>query len=122
MEHGFPPIMRKIIVTGGRDHDDPELVWKTLNQANPDIVIQGECPTGADLYARRWCEETGKPCIGMRAPWTKLKKAAGPVRNGWMIQFNMPIAGVLAFRGRAGTLNMISQAEAAGIPVKRIGW
>ena len=39
-----------------------------------------------------------------------------------MIAYNLPIAGVLAFKGKRGTLNMIEWAEKAGIPVKRIGW
>lgn len=114
--------MRKIIVTGGRDHDDPDLVWRTLDKANPDVVIQGECETGADKHARDWCDHHGKPCIGMRAPWSAMGKAGGPIRNGWMIAYNMPIAGVLAFRGKRGTLNMIEWSEKTEIPVKRIGW
>lgn len=119
---GVWPIVRKIIVTGGRDHDDPELVWRTLDKADPDVVIQGECETGADKYAREWCEHHGKPCIGMLAPWKALGKAAGPIRNGWMIKFNLPIAGAIAFKGGRGTQDMIRQAEEAGIKVHRVGW
>lgn len=114
--------MRKVVVTGGRDHDDERLVWSTLDKANPDVVIQGECETGADRWARNWCAHHGKPCIGMRAAWKAQGKSAGPIRNGWMLEFNAPIAGVLAFKGNVGTRDMVSRAEAAGIPVKRVGW
>lgn len=115
--------MRKVIVTGGRDYNDEASVFAALDRINPDVVIQGECPKGgADLLAKKWCRSRKKPCIGMEAHFDTMGKAAGPIRNGWMIEFHQPIAGVVAFPGGRGTLNMIAQADAAGLKVYKVGW
>jgi hypothetical protein len=110
--------VRKVIVTGGRDYADEEKVFAVLDRVNPDVVIQGECPDGgADLLAKKWCRVRGKPCIGMEAMWTALGRAAGPIRNGWMLAVNAPISGVVEFPGGRGTADMVRQARAAGITV-----
>lgn len=115
--------MRKVIVTGGRDYNDEATVFATLDRFDPDVVIQGECPKGgADLLAKNWCRARRKPCIGMEAWFDTMGKAAGPIRNGWMIEFNQPIAGVIAFPGDRGTADMVAQADAAGLKVHKVGW
>lgn len=115
--------VRKVIVTGGRDYDDEATVFATLDRINPDVVIQGECPKGgADKLAKKWCRLRRKPCIGMEAWFDTMGKAGGAIRNGWMIEFNQPIAGVVAFDGGVGTRNMVAQAEAAGLKVYKVGW
>lgn len=110
--------MRKVIVTGGRDYTDEAHVFAVLDRVNPDVVIQGECSKGgADLLAKKWCRARGRPCIGMEAMWTALGRSAGPIRNGWMIEFNQPIAGLVVFPGHDGTADMVEQATRAEIPV-----
>src|SRR5689334_16403693 len=48
----------RVLVTGGRDYDDAELVFRTLDQIHIDtpitLIIEGACPTGADAHARAW--------------------------------------------------------------------
>lgn len=115
--------IRKVIVTGGRDFSDEEAVFATMDRINPDVVIQGECPKGgADRLVKQWCRLRRKPCIGMEAWFDTMGKAAGPIRNGWMIKFNQPIAGVVAFPGDRGTRDMVAQADAAGLKVHKVGW
>lgn len=112
--------MRKVIVTGGRHYRDEARVFAVLDRVNPDVVIQGECPDGgADLLAKKWCRARGKPCIGMEAMWAALGRAAGPIRNGWMLEFNAPVSGVVAFPGGRGTADMVRQAAEAGIIIYR---
>jgi hypothetical protein len=107
-----------ILVTGGRDYADYAHVKRVLDEERPMVVVQGECPYGgADQLAAKWCEETGTPCIGMRAPWKRFKRGAGPIRNGWMLDF-LPIYKVIAFPGGDGTANCIQQAEAREVLVR----
>jgi hypothetical protein len=97
-------------VTGGRDYGDYQHVKRVLDEERPGVVVQGECPKGgADLLAKRWCRENGVPCIGMEALWGFFGKAAGPRRNGWMLDL-LPIYKLIAFPGDRGTNNAVEQA------------
>lgn len=107
-----------VLVTGGRGYRDYGHVKRVLDEERPMVVVQGECPYGGtDALAARWCEETGTPCIGMKAPWARLKRGAGPVRNGWMLDY-LPIYKVIAFPGGDGTANCIAKAEAREVLVR----
>ena len=99
-----------IAVTGGRGYVDYAHVERVLNEERPTVVVQGECPYGgADQLAKRWCEENGIPCIGIEALWDYYGKAAGPIRNGWMLDL-LPIYKLIAFPGDRGTANAVKQA------------
>jgi len=113
----------RVAVTGGRNYNNPALVWKTLDQIldeNPQIVlVVGDCPTGADLHAREWAESR---CItfphephGFPANWKKHGKSAGPKRNKDMVDFGFDL--LFAFPGGAGTANMIKLTRYKGIKV-----
>lgn len=52
----------RVIVTGGRDHADRDLIWENLDGrlrlCGPTerlTVVHGHCPTGADHHADEWC-------------------------------------------------------------------
>ncbi len=120
----------RVLVCGGRDCDDMNAVWDKLQELAPELVIQGgaghwevvgerRLPRGADLIAKDWCDVMGCPCITMDAAWKGLRKAAGPIRNGWMLKYGKPDL-VLAFPGGKGTADMIKQARKAGVEVKEI--
>ena len=93
-----------VLVTGDRDWTDWELLYSVLDQADPDILIEGEA-RGADKWSRNWAESrgfsplepnfhngvyvphssiTGKVFFPMPADWKRFKRAAGPIRNGQM--------------------------------------
>jgi hypothetical protein len=78
-------------------------------------VIQGECPTGADRWAREWAVNMGKKLTRCRAEWEKHGKRASPLRNRYMLTLKPD--GVVAFPGGRGTLDMITAAQEAGVPV-----
>jgi len=51
-----------LLVCGGRDFFDYELVERTLDALErPSLVIQGNA-RGADRLAKRWAKERGIPC------------------------------------------------------------
>lgn len=118
----------RLLVTGGRDFADRDLVYRVLDDLRPDAVIHGgagkrcivngEAMTyGADLIAAQWAQERGVCEIRVNANWTQHGRAAGPLRNGWMIEHCRPDL-VVAFRGGKGTADMVRQAKAAGIEVR----
>lgn len=104
-----------IAVTGGRDYADYYHVARVLDEENhlsPRrlVIVQGECSYGgADRLAKDWCKETRTPCIGMPAWFTSLGRGAGPIRNGWMLDF-LPIYKLIAFPGDRGTNDCVQQA------------
>jgi YspA, cpYpsA-related SLOG family len=117
----------RVLVCGGRDFDERELVWRTLDQYQenygPLTVIQGGAP-GADCWAREWAygqtpvrEVT---LVSVPADWEKWGSAAGPQRNHLMLDQKPDV--VLAFPGGRGTADMIARAEQAGVEIVKVGW
>ena len=112
----------RLLVCGGRDFDDWRWVMRSMDDLDSnegiDLVIHGGA-RGADTLAGRWADRRRVPCMVFPAAWKGgLGRSAGPIRNGWMIDFGKPDL-VLAFPGGRGTANMIKQAKAAGIDVIR---
>lgn len=114
----------RVLVCGGREYSD----WKTLSEAlfkflnaysRDDLIIIQGAAKGADGMARHWCERYGVACMSFPANWNAHGKAAGPLRNAWMLREGRPNL-VLAFPGGRGTADMVRRAEAAGIPVRRV--
>lgn len=114
--------VKRILVCGGRDFDNYTLVKKYMDQLTPengvaaDLIIMEGGAAGVDSNARRWCRENGRPCMTFQACWDYYNKAAGGIRNAWMLKFGEPDL-VIAFPGGTGTRNMKSQAESAGVIV-----
>lgn len=111
----------RILVCGGRKYADKTTLWDTLDKlwrAYPHdtlTIIQGGA-TGADQIAREWCEAREVPYDNYPADWKHHGRAAGPIRNQIMIDQGRPNL-VLAFKGGAGTADMVRKARAAGIEV-----
>lgn len=115
-----------VLVCGGRDFLDREGLFRSLDnllQAVEDsgkqlMVVHGAAP-GADDLAEQWAKSREVAYRGYPAKWRKHAKAAGPIRNTQMLNEN-EIDLLLAFPGGRGTSNMVAQAEAKKINVKRI--
>lgn len=130
----FDPFWR-VLVTGSRAHDDPALVHKALVQQNLThqlmTVIHGDCPTGADLFAKEWT--MGHILLGMRAGvstlrhepypayWNELGKSAGPIRNKYMVGLGAHVCLGFPTPSSRGTISCMKAAYAAGIPVVNLG-
>jgi hypothetical protein len=101
------------------------LVKATLDALvpKPDAIVNGDCPSflsdSVDQLVQSWCYRNGVPCINIPAQWHALGKRAGPIRNAWMLRF-LKVSLVVAFPGGKGTADMVGQAKAAGIPVKKV--
>ncbi len=134
--------MRRVLVTGSRNLQDPtpvdEALWaqaRIAGSLDQLIVIEGRCPYGgADLHAQNFCERYGainepypalwqKPC-GPRCFHKRTRKdgtpyysCAGFIRNQRMVDTGADVC--LAFpRGKSnGTYDCASRAKSALIPV-----
>lgn len=128
----------RILVCGSRDWTDEDPIRRGLAQVMIDhglqrdqvLVVTGstwEDDNGADSIIEQLCRvELGIACAIFRAPWRYMekqgnKRAAGPMRNDWMLKWGRPDY-VLAFHpylpGSRGTKNMCKQAREWGIPVR----
>lgn len=114
----------KVLVTGGRDYQEKEIVFWALEQLEEYLherkqeiaaVIHGDAK-GADTLADQWAQENG--VLQVRCPGnTKFYgfKAFGPVRNRQMLLLKPDL--VVAFPGGNGTANMIATAKKHGYKV-----
>lgn len=125
----------RVLVTGGRDWCDAIAVQQALRhrliEHGSIAVVHGDCPTGADLFARKWAEEAilygmhrGDARVGHErypAPWDEMNKSAGPIRNKYMVQLGADICLAFPTVNSRGTISCMDLAAAAGIPVVNLG-
>ena len=112
----------KLIVAGGRDFNDYELLSRVLfamsdvEFADREVSIVSGMANGADYLGFKFSKENHVVCHSMRADWDKYGKAAGFIRNKAMAEFS---DGLLAFwDGRSkGTAHMIKTMQDMGKPV-----
>lgn len=117
----------RIIITGCRDWIDEEAVKNViLTMAAKHVVdgglrvLVGDCPTGVDKIAIEYClvKRIGYTCF--IANWKSEGKRAGPLRNKEMVVAGADLC-VAFWDGKSrGTLDCLTQATAAGIPVRII--
>jgi hypothetical protein len=114
--------MRRVLVCGGRDYTNKELLYRKLDEAHEFssivCIISGMAP-GADTLAAEWAKERGIELAPFPADWSKYSRAAGPIRNAKMLVEGKPDV-VMAFPGDKGTKDMIKRATKAKIPVVQI--
>lgn len=110
----------RVLVCGSRHFNNEELMEDVLKQFNITTVIEGEA-RGADTLARKYAERHGLDVLPFPAQWDLHGKAAGSIRNTQMLKEGKPEL-VIAFlhEDSRGTLNMINQAERAGIQTEVI--
>lgn len=118
----------RVIVTGSRHLDDPTPVVQALRELANDhaelTVVHGDCPSGADRHAARWCRTEGSTHPTCRvveeshpANWQGHGKSAGPIRNRKMVALGADLMLAFPLDGGRGTQHCVRVAAAAGIPV-----
>lgn len=106
----------KVLVCGGRDYQDFHSVNTQLTSIDGITEIIHGGSSGADHMADEWARQANIPCKVYPPFWEKYGKAAGPIRNQFMIDFAKPDL-VIAFPGGRGTADMVRRAKAANIRV-----
>lgn len=105
----------RVLVTGGRDYADYDVVARTLFDLNPKIVAHGDA-RGADSLADKYCKLNAVPRSVYPADWQLYGKSAGVIRNQQMLDDFKPDL-VVAFPGGRGTAHMVRIAKSAGVEV-----
>ena len=111
----------KLIVAGGRDFKDAELLSRTINDmatriyADKAISIVTGMAQGADLLAYYFAVKHNVVTYKFPADWNKHGKSAGMIRNKEMGDFS---DGLLAFwdQKSRGTRQMIEYMQSLNKP------
>lgn len=116
--------MTRVLVCGGRDFTDADLMWDELfcfldKHKYPELTIISGMAKGADSLAADWAKQYGVNLEEYHADWEKHGRAAGPIRNQQMLDEGKPNL-VIAFPGGRGTAHMVKIAKAKGIEVIEI--
>lgn len=136
----------RVLVTGSRTWGDPDAVGRALGDAaraaagadrDRLVVVHGDCPAGADRFARNWARKAGTSGLpvaeeGHPADWARHgTRRAGFIRNAEMVAAGADVC--LAFiapcvavkcqdripHDSHGTADCLLRARSAGIPVRR---
>ncbi|WP_332606822.1 DUF2493 domain-containing protein [Bacillus spizizenii] len=113
--------MIKVIVAGGRDFSDYELLRRKLNSAlrnrqNEKIIIVSGKARGADSLGERYAREKGYEISEHPADWDKFGKAAGYIRNKEMAEEADALMAFWDGKSR-GTKHMIDLAKKNGLRI-----
>jgi len=108
----------RILITGGRDFIDRELLFDALDRLHAahgiSVLIHGDA-NGADRLSGEWATARGIRVEAHPADWKKHGRAAGPIRNQKMLEEKPEL--VIAFPGGRGTADMVRKAKQAGLEV-----
>lgn len=109
--------MIRVIIAGGREFSDHELLYRECDKLVPaDSIILSGGARGADRIGETWARERGLVVERYLAEWDRFGKSAGYIRNR-----EMAAAGdmLIAFHDgiSKGTKHMIDLANAAGLQV-----
>lgn len=118
---------KRVLVCGGRDFNNKDLLWKTLDNLfidegdmlpNPNkisCIIQGGA-RGADLLADGWAVSNWVKSETYKPDWDTYGKSAGYRRNKDMLEKGKPDL-VIAFPGGKGTKMMVDISNKAKVEV-----
>ncbi|MFF9787239.1 DUF2493 domain-containing protein [Streptomyces nigrescens] len=138
----------RVLVTGSRDWEQPQIIddalletWHDISQVHgPErdwIIVHGGCYDGADKFAARWATTNRVLTEAHPADWNGSCTAdcpsnhrrrrtngktycplAGPIRNQDMVDLGADL--VLAFHrdGSRGTGDCVRRAQQAGLTVR----
>lgn len=108
----------KVLVCGGRDFQNENFVWESLDAIVIDLLIEGGA-NGADKCAHDYAVQMRIPHLTVPANWPLYGKKAGILRNIKMLKEYRPDL-VVAFPGGNGTAHMVRIAREAGVEVRTL--
>lgn len=114
--------MFRVIVAGGRDFDDYELLKSTMDKLliniKSQICIVSGTARGADLLGERYAKENGYIVHRFPADWNTFGKTAGFVRNEEMAQNADALVAFWDGSSHGGTYHMIKTAKRYNLKVR----
>lgn len=130
--------MYRLLVTGGRDLPEAEIVWlplwMMLHKKKALVVVHGAADSGADLYAHEWFalpeQAFNRPrrryedtveylALEERHPadWRRHHKVGGRIRNQEMVDAGADACFAFPTPRSRGTLDCMARAWAHDIPI-----
>ena len=111
----------KILVTGGRDFDQADVVNQTLDELHaqtPITLLVHGAAKGADRLAAAWAATNGVPEHASKPNYGRYGRGAGLKNNDDMLATQPDL--VVAFPGGKGTADMVRRARNAGLKVQQV--
>lgn len=110
----------RVLCFGGREYADEAAVDNALSimwreRCGSGMMIIHGGARGADSLAGAWGVAHGFPVVIVPAQWDRYAKAAGSLRNAWMLELQPWVA--IGFPGGSGSRDMARQCAYRGIPV-----
>jgi hypothetical protein len=109
----------RVLICGDRNWDNVGVIMREVWKLPAGSVVIHGCARGADTIAGEAAKKCGLDVLEFPAEWEKYGRAAGSIRNKQMLVEGKPDE-VWAFHSNIvhsrGTLNMMQQADKAGIP------
>ena len=113
--------MFRVIIAGGRDFKDYDLLVKTMNHLlsniKDDITVVCGKARGADTLGEQYAKEYGYSVQYFPADWDRYGKAAGYLRNTEMAK-NADALAAFWDGMSLGTRHMIEIARSRGLKVR----
>lgn len=114
----------RVLVTGSRDWDDEDLIWKTLRQVCSETgeavtIVHGACSTGADYLADKVALFWDLPVETYPAQWSLHGRRAGYLRNKKMVDTKPDLRLAFIKNESPGATMTADMAEEAGIETRR---
>ena len=113
--------MFKVIIAGGRDFNNYEVLRRECNyllsRKVPDIEVVCGDARGADLLGNKWASEYGYKVKHFPADWNAFGKSAGYRRNAEMASYADALIAFWDGQSR-GTMHMINLAKDQGLNVR----
>lgn len=104
----------KVIIAGGRDFNNYNLLTQTMDELNIIIseVVCGDAK-GADTLGATWASTNGIPVNHYPADWDTYSRSAGIIRNRQMAEYADFLVAFWDGKSR-GTKNMIDIMQQIG--------
>lgn len=120
------PYELRIIIAGGRDFDDEELLFETLDnilrkRKPSEVQIVSGCAKGADKLGEKYAEARGINVKRFPAEWDIHGNAAGPIRNEEMAEYANACVCFWDTRSK-GTKDMIARATDHKLRLKVVNY
>lgn len=118
---------RKVIIAGGRDFNNYELLKEKCDYylssavtSGDTIIIVSGTANGADRLGGRYAQEKGYKVERHPANWNELGKRAGYIRNEEMAQVCHAL--IAFWSGSRGTKHMIDLAEKYKLHIRVVNY
>lgn len=109
--------MVRIIVAGGRDFGNYELLCRTLDEFGENFTVIAGGARGADFLGEKYAKERNLELIVYAAEWEKYGKSAGILRNISMAKNADCLVAFWDGKSR-GTKHMIEEASKRNLKVR----